>query len=151
MPIFPFFQSPYINRYYPRYNYNNYNNYNNHDTYNNLDTHNNHNNCYMKNHVCNLNNDNTEKGNTSPSNKPETNSHSSNEQTQKNKSPRYSGFGPIHFQNPFDLDSEQPVLEILGISLYLDDLIILGLLFFLYKEQVQDEMLFISLILLLLT
>lgn len=46
---------------------------------------------------------------------------------------------------------EEPIFEIMGIRLYLDDLIILGLLFFLYKENVQDELLFLSLILLLLT
>lgn len=61
--------------------------------------------------------------------------------------------GPIHlnFDNPFDIDKEKPIIEILGISLYLDDLIILGLLFFLYQENVKDDMLFISLIMLLLS
>lgn len=48
-------------------------------------------------------------------------------------------------------DSSDPIFQILGISLYLDDIIILGLLFFLYQEGVQDEMLYISLILLLLS
>lgn len=42
-------------------------------------------------------------------------------------------------------------LSILGIHLYFDDLIILALLFFLYKEGAQDEGLFICLILLLLS
>ena len=127
MPIFPFFQYPYNNRYYPRYNYNNGN--------------------YMH----NSNNINSEKKDTSHTNENDTYNNDIDEKTQKNKSSRYSGFGPIHFQNPFELDSEQPVLEILGISLYLDDLIILGLLFFLYKEGVKDDMLFLSLILLLLS
>ena len=127
MPIFPFFQYPYNNRYYPRYNYNNGN--------------------YMH----NSNNINSEKKDTSHTNENNIKNDYSNEETQKNKSSRYTGFGPIHFQNPFELDSEQPVLEILGISLYLDDLIILGLLFFLYKEGVKDDMLFLSLILLLLS
>ena len=68
------------------------------------------------------------------------------------KSSKYNNFGPIHFASPFSLTNlEEPVLEISGIELYLDDIIILGLLFFLYKEDVQDEMLFLSLILLLLT
>ena len=67
------------------------------------------------------------------------------------ESPRYNSFGPIHFQNPLSLDEDDPVLEIFGIKLYLDDLIILGILFFLYKEGVKDEMLFLSLILLLLS
>ena len=46
---------------------------------------------------------------------------------------------------------DEPIFEILGISLYLDDIIILCLLFFLYTEGVQDELLFIVLILLLLS
>lgn len=72
---------------------------------------------------------------------------------QKKKSSRYNSFGPIRFANPFfeENNLDEPILEILGIQLYLDDIIILGLLFFLYKEEVQDEMLFLSLILLLLT
>ena len=57
---------------------------------------------------------------------------------QKKRSFKYNSFGPIHFANPF-------------VETNLDDLIILGLLFFLYKEEVHDEMLFLSLILLLLT
>lgn len=69
----------------------------------------------------------------------------------KKNSSRYNSFGPIHFQNPFSMDSENAILEILGIQLYLDDIIILSLLFFLYKEGVKDEMLFLSLILLLLS
>lgn len=46
-------------------------------------------------------------------------------------------------------DSEQAIFEIFGIKLYLDDLIILGLLFFLYQQNVKDEMLYIILLLLL--
>ena len=41
--------------------------------------------------------------------------------------------------------------EIFGIKLYLDDILLISLIFFLYKENVHDEELFISLILLLLT
>lgn len=126
MSIFPFFQYPYVNRYYQRYNNKNYI-HNSHDENNNT--------SYTSRNI--INND--------------IKIEEKEKNTQKNKSSTYSGFGPIHFQNPFDLNSEEPVLEILGISLYLDDLIILGLLFFLYKEQVQDEMLFLILILLLLT
>lgn len=53
----------------------------------------------------------------------------------------------INSKNNFD--NEQAIFEILGIKLYLDDLIILGILFFLYKEGVKDEMLYIILFLLL--
>ena len=41
--------------------------------------------------------------------------------------------------------------EIFGIRLYFDDILILCLLYFLYKEDVHDEMLFFALILLLIT
>ena len=58
---------------------------------------------------------------------------------------------PFSFNMDGFSDLEQPIIEILGIKLYQDDLIILGLLFFLYKEEVKDESLFISLILLLLS
>ena len=71
---------------------------------------------------------------------------------QKKKSSKYNSFGPIRFGNPFfENDLNEPIIEILGIQLYLDDIIILGLLFFLYKEDVHDEMLFLTLVLLLLT
>lgn len=70
--------------------------------------------------------------------------------TKEKKSSRYYSFGPIQFKNPLFDDIESPLFEILGIQLYLDDIIILGLLFFLYQEGVQDEMLYIALILLLL-
>ena len=69
----------------------------------------------------------------------------------KRKSSKYNSFGPFHFANSLFNDIEEPIIEILGIQLYLDDIIILGLLFFLYKENVQDELLFFSLILLLLS
>ncbi len=41
--------------------------------------------------------------------------------------------------------------EIFGIRLYFDDILILCLLYFLYKEDVHDEMLFFALILLLIS
>ena len=74
-----------------------------------------------------------------------------NTSTREEKSSRYYSFGPINFKNPLFNDIEEPVFEILGIKLYLDDIIILGLLFFLYQEGVQDEMLYIALILLLIS
>ena len=43
----------------------------------------------------------------------------------------------------------QALFEIFGIKLYLDDIIILGLLLFLYEQKVKDEMLYIILFLLL--
>lgn len=71
--------------------------------------------------------------------------------TQKEKSSRSYSFGPVLFKNPLFTNVEEPIFEILGIQLFLDDIIILGLLFFLYQEGVQDEMLYITLILLLLS
>ena len=46
---------------------------------------------------------------------------------------------------------ENAYFEIMGLKLYIDDILLLSLLFFLYTEGVQDEGLFIALILLLLT
>ena len=48
-------------------------------------------------------------------------------------------------------DDNSQFLNILGIKLYFDDILIICLLFFLYQEGVKDEMLFIALILLLLS
>ena len=50
-----------------------------------------------------------------------------------------------------DNSEERKFFEIFGIKLYYDDLLIICILFFLYKENVHDEMLFITLILLLLS
>lgn len=46
-------------------------------------------------------------------------------------------------------NNTQPIFEILGIKIYTDDLIIIGLLYFLYQQNVKDEMLYIILFLLL--
>ncbi len=59
--------------------------------------------------------------------------------------------GPIYINTNGFSDKEKPLIEFSGQKLYLDELIILTLLFFLYKEDVKDEMLFIILILLLIT
>jgi len=47
--------------------------------------------------------------------------------------------------------SENVLFEIFGIKLHYDDILLICLIFFLYKEGVKDESLFISLILLLLS
>ena len=46
---------------------------------------------------------------------------------------------------------ETHLFEILGIKLYFDDILLICLIFFLYNEGVQDQYLFIVLILLLLS
>ena len=72
------------------------------------------------------------------------------EKEKEDRSFSYSSFGPIRFKTPLFSNIEEPIFEIMGISLFLDDIIILGLLFFLYQEGVHDEMLYIALILLLI-
>lgn len=42
-------------------------------------------------------------------------------------------------------------IDIFGIRLEYDDILLIGLIFFLYKEEVDDNLLFIALILLLLS
>lgn len=46
---------------------------------------------------------------------------------------------------------EEALFEIFGLELFYDDILLICLIFFLYSEGVKDEMLFISLILLLLS
>ena len=48
-------------------------------------------------------------------------------------------------------DVDHVWLDLFGIKLYFDDVLILSLLFFLYKEEVKDEGLFLALVLLLIS
>ena len=48
-------------------------------------------------------------------------------------------------------EKDDTIFEIFGIKLHSDDILLICLIFFLFKEGVQDEYLFISLILLLLS
>lgn len=50
-----------------------------------------------------------------------------------------------------DISYENYFFELFGLKLYYDDILLMCLLFFLYNEGVQDDELFISLILLLLS
>ena len=123
MTNFPFFRFPYHNSYYPYYS------------------------NYNKTSTPNSNIDKEDNNVISEILEP-----IQENRNQKKKSSKYNSFGPIRFANPlFENDLNDPIVEILGIQLYLDDIIILGLLFFLYKEDVHDEMLFLTLVLLLLT
>lgn len=47
--------------------------------------------------------------------------------------------------------SDDNCFEIFGIKLYFDDILLICLLLFLYNEGVKDQLLFISLIMLLLS
>lgn len=53
-------------------------------------------------------------------------------------------YSPLQNDSPF-------LFEVFGLKIFLDDAIIVCLLFFLYQEQVQDDGLFLILVLLLLT
>lgn len=50
-----------------------------------------------------------------------------------------------------DRSEDENFFDLLGIKLYNDDLLLIGLIFFLYKEDVKDQYLFFALILLLLS
>lgn len=54
-------------------------------------------------------------------------------------------------ENKDNQNSKSEFLDLFGIKLYFDDLMIISLLFFLYSEGVSDYYLFITLILLLLS
>lgn len=47
--------------------------------------------------------------------------------------------------------SDDFLFDLFGIKLYFDDVLILSLLFFLYKEEVKDEGIFLALLLLLIS
>lgn len=47
--------------------------------------------------------------------------------------------------NKTPLTNSNPVIDILGIQLHSDDILILLLIFFLYKENIDDKLLFIAL------
>ena len=122
---FPFFRFPYSRYYYPYYN----------------------------NYIQNSNSNTLKDALENIEEKKEDINQTQKENPDKKKSSKYNSWGPFSFINPFaeNINEDEPVLEILGLKLYLDDLIIFGLLFLLYKEDVQDETLFLSLLLLLLT
>ena len=130
MPRFPSFGFPYQYPYYNRY----YNSYNYHKTNIKKDTH--------KSDIEDIREEvqAQDNENTNTLNRSNTKISSKNNQLL-----------PFNFDFNGFSDSDKPLIEILGIKLFLDDIIILGLLFLLYKEGVKDEMLFIALILLLLT
>ena len=56
---------------------------------------------------------------------------------------------PPCFDKP--LEDSDYFFELFGLKLYFDDVLIICILFFLYNERVQDEELFLCLILLLLS
>lgn len=147
MNNFPFFRFPY-NNYYRYYNYrNNFSrniNHLNHDEERNSTT------CPLSGDNRNTENYIEQNNNFINNSSKITNSKNNNNKLIKDKSSKFH-LGPIVFDSSSFSDSEKPILELLGLKLYLDDILIISLLYFLYEEDVKDETLFISLILLLLS
>ena len=56
-----------------------------------------------------------------------------------------------NFFNQTDRGEDESFFDLFGLKLYNDDLLLIGLIFFLYKEDVKDQYLFIALVLLLLS
>lgn len=56
----------------------------------------------------------------------------------------------VSVETPCDTGEKKDFFEIFGLKLYFDDLILLGMLFLLYKEESEDTYLYIALVLLLL-
>lgn len=107
---------------------------------------------HMGNHI--PNNDKTHKNptcnNTEIRNNQNISSPDKDNIKEKNSS-KYSSIGPFTIHTDGFFNKEEPLIELSGLKLYLDDLIILSLLFFLYKEDVHDDMLFILLVLILIS
>ena len=63
-----------------------------------------------------------------------------------------TGFSFLNsFLHQEDRGEEEEFFNLFGIKLYHDDILLIGLIFFLYQEDVKDQYLFFALILLLLS
>lgn len=63
-----------------------------------------------------------------------------------------TGFSFLNnFLHQEDRSDDEKFFDIFGLKLYDDDILLLGLIFFLYKEEVKDQYLFFALVLLLLS
>lgn len=60
-----------------------------------------------------------------------------------------TNIGPLNININGFTNMDEPIFELFGIHLFLDDIIIICILIFLFQEDVKDEMLFIILIMLL--
>ncbi len=67
----------------------------------------------------------------------------------KKSSSGFSFLGNLLHQE--DRSDDEEYFDLFGLKLYNDDLLLIGLIFFLYKEDVKDQYLFFALILLLLS
>ena len=104
---------------------------------------------------------------TNFNNRPSTNTHFENIQNVSRANSNFENMQSIsransHFENTQnfsnknyfknkDKKKDDSIFEIFGLKLHQDDLLLIGLILFLYTEGVKDEFLFISLILLLLS
>lgn len=85
------------------------------------------------------------------------NSHTSKSNPKKNCTDEYctnnndNSKANINKEEHVKTETPTDFFEIFGIHLYFDDILILCLLLFLYKENVNDQLLFLSLILLLMS
>lgn len=74
------------------------------------------------------------------------------EKASKKKSNNSYGLSFLdNFFHQNDRDDDESYFDLFGLKLYNDDLLLIGLILFLYKEDVKDQYLFIALILLLLS
>ena len=80
-----------------------------------------------------------------------SNNKRNNSTNQKEKSSKYFPLGPILINTDGFFDKNEPVVNLSGLKIYLDDIIIVSLIYILYKEDVKDDVLFISLLLLLIS
>ena len=89
----------------------------------------------------------------SPNNLGHDTKYDSNQSYSNNKTWQAQGL-PLHKEDSTSNSgnsSQDQYFDIFGTRLYFDDILILCLLFFLYKEEVNDQLLFIALLLLLLS
>ena len=179
LPPPPFFRptySPYKNRLNENRNLNydsknniNHNSYKNFNNNNNHNSNNNNNNNNTNNNNSNNNNTNNNKiifentpnyqnrnlkfNNIPSQKKSTTNNNSKNAQNLdfpldllRHIPP---SIGPISFNYNGLLNQNEPIFDLLGMKLYLDDIIIICILFVLYNQEVKDESLYLILIMLL--
>ena len=131
MARFPYYGFPFQYPYYKYYNQNKHINYNNNYT----------------------NSPNSKLNETSPTATNAIKKENTEEKSSSVKSNRSYSIPNLPFSFNFNglSNTNNSIINILGLELYLDDIIILCILFILYKEEIKDEILFIALILLLLT
>lgn len=177
-PFFRPTHSRYTNNINKDFNSNNSNNYINNDNINN-DLNNNKSSNYMNNNNIykdkdidtnksnnHTNNNTLNKDLTSYTSNNYTNSNNKNKNLKKNPNNNRinsqnsdfpldllrhipSSIGPIYFNYNGLLNQNEPIFDLLGMKLYLDDIIIICILFFLYNQEIKDESLYIILIMLL--